>query len=47
MKPVIIIAIAFVLLVPVSVFAPSHPEYVGFDTPQKQLESSQVIVIPR
>ena len=37
MKPVIIIVIAFVLLIPLPVFAPSHPEYVGFDTPRKQL----------
>ena len=37
MKPVVIIAIAFVLLIPLPVFAPSHPEYVGFDTPRKQV----------
>jgi len=37
MKPVIIIAIAFVLLIPLPVFAPSHPEYVGFETPLKQI----------
>jgi len=34
---VIIIAIAFVFLIPLPVFAPSHPEYVGFDTPLKQV----------
>jgi len=28
MKPVIIIAIAFALLIPIPIFAPSHPEYV-------------------
>ena len=37
MKPVIIIVIAFVLLIPLPIFAPSHPEYVGFDTPLKQV----------
>jgi len=36
-KTVIIIAIAFVLLIPLPVFAPSHPEYVGFDRPLKQI----------
>ena len=29
MKPVIIIVIAVVLLIPIPVFAPSHPEFVG------------------
>jgi len=29
MKPVIIIGIAFVLLIPIPVFAPSHPEFLG------------------
>ncbi len=38
MKLVIIIAIAFVLLIPLPVFAPSHPEYVEFETPLKQIE---------
>jgi endonuclease YncB( thermonuclease family) len=37
MKPAIIIAIAFVLLVPMPVFAPSHPEYVGFEKPLIQI----------
>ena len=32
MKPVIIIVIAFVLLIPLPAFAPSHPEYVGSET---------------
>jgi len=36
-KFIIIIAIAFVLLIPLPVFAPSHPEYVGFETPLKQI----------
>ncbi len=37
MKLLIIIAIAFVLLIPLPVFAPSHPEYVGFEKPLKQI----------
>ena len=37
MKLIIIIAIAFVLLIPLPVFAPSHPEYVGFEKPLKQI----------
>ena len=35
--PVLIIMIAFVLLIPFPVFAPSHPEYVGFEKPLKQI----------
>ena len=37
MKLIIIIAIAFVLLIPSPIFAPSHPEYVGFEPPLKQI----------
>jgi len=37
MNTVIIIVIAFVLLIPLPVFAPSHPEYVGFESPRKQV----------
>ena len=33
----VILAMVFVLFIPVSVFAPSHPEYVGFDSPRKQV----------
>lgn len=29
--------IAFVLLIPIPIFAPSHPEYVGFEKPLKQI----------
>jgi hypothetical protein len=36
MKTIIIITIAFILLIPLPVFAPSHPEYVGFASPLKQ-----------
>ena len=32
-----ILTIAFVLLIPIPVFAPSHPEYVGFEKPLKQI----------
>ncbi len=35
--PVLIIAIASILLIPFPVFAPSHPEYVGFEKPLKQM----------
>jgi hypothetical protein len=37
LKPVIIITIAFVLLIPLPVFAPSHPEYLGFEKPLMQI----------
>ena len=37
MKFIIIIAIAVVLLIPIPVFAPSHPEYVGFEKPLIQI----------
>jgi hypothetical protein len=37
MKLIIIIAVTFVLLIPSPIFAPSHPEYVGFQTPLKQI----------
>ena len=37
MKFIIIIALAFVLLIPSPIFAPSHPEYVGFEKPLKQI----------
>ena len=37
MKTVIIIVIAFVLLIPSPIFAPSHPEYVGIEKPLKQI----------
>jgi len=33
----IIIVLALVLLIPAPIFAPSHPEYVGFDLPLKQI----------
>ena len=38
MNPVIIFIITFVLLIPIPIFAPSHPEYVGIDSPLKQVE---------
>lgn len=38
MKPVIIIAIAFVLLIPISAIAnASEPEYLAFEKPLKQI----------
>jgi micrococcal nuclease len=37
MKTIVIIAIAFVLLIPSPIFAPSHPEYIGFEKPLKQV----------
>ena len=37
MKSLVIISIAIVLLIPLPVFAPSHPEYVGVDPPLKQI----------
>jgi len=33
----LIFIFAIILLIPQSVFAPSHPEYVGFDSPHKQI----------
>lgn len=33
----VIFAIASVLLIPAPIFAPSHPEYVGFERPYKQI----------
>jgi hypothetical protein len=33
----LIITTAFILLIPSPIFAPSHPEYVGFEKPLKQI----------